>query len=81
MVEGGAKVIKSFLAESESVVNTVIVTVAPIFVGQHGIGYELEQVSFEFFSGEFADIFKIPRCKHIRTEMIGRDTIIVMEFS
>lgn len=47
MVEGGASVIGSFLAErplggegiSDSIVDTVIVTVAPTFVGDDGVGY------------------------------------------
>jgi 2,5-diamino-6-(ribosylamino)-4(3H)-pyrimidinone 5'-phosphate reductase len=38
MVEGGAQIIGSFLAES-SVVDTVIITVAPTFVGVNGSGY------------------------------------------
>lgn len=48
MVEGGARVIQSFLAESQStgsvdtssrVVDTIIVTVAPTIVGDEGVGY------------------------------------------
>ena len=48
MVEGGASVIGSFLAEApinrddgglSSIVDTVIVTVAPTFVGDDGVGY------------------------------------------
>jgi hypothetical protein len=40
MVEGGAQVIESFLAESsKGVIDTVIVTVAPTFVGVDGVGY------------------------------------------
>jgi 2,5-diamino-6-(ribosylamino)-4(3H)-pyrimidinone 5'-phosphate reductase len=47
MVEGGASVIGSFLAEAPintdgelcSIVDTVIVTVAPTFVGDDGVGY------------------------------------------
>lgn len=48
MVEGGATVIQSFL--TESLVDTVIVTVAPIFVGADGVGYDsglTEQVCFD----------------------------------
>ena len=40
MVEGGAQVIASFFATS-SVVDSVIVTVAPTFVGADGVGYGL----------------------------------------
>ena len=39
MVEGGAQVIRSFFAES--VVDVLIVTIAPIFVGADGVGYDL----------------------------------------
>ena len=48
MVEGGASIIGSFLTEassslgsmpSESIVDTVIITIAPTFVGEDGIGY------------------------------------------
>lgn len=50
MVEGGASVIGSFLAEAssiqnttsnmrQSIIDTVIVTVAPTFVGDDGVGY------------------------------------------
>lgn len=47
MVEGGAQVIASFFAAT-SVVDTVIVTVAPTFVGADGVGYgvPLEVVCF-----------------------------------
>jgi hypothetical protein len=37
MVEGGAKVISSFLTSPKNVVDLVIVTVAPVFVGNDGI--------------------------------------------
>ncbi len=48
MVEGGARVIRSFLAEAQSSigndksrsVDAVIVTTAPLFVGADGVGYE-----------------------------------------
>ena len=41
MVEGGARIIQSFLAESPnaSMIDTVIITVAPTFVGDDGVGY------------------------------------------
>ena len=57
MVEGGAQIIQAFLAggqingegESEPIVDTVIVTVAPTFVGMQGVGYawhsSMQQVS------------------------------------
>ncbi len=43
MVEGGASVIRAFLTAAGSsaspVVDTVIVTVAPVLVGNEGVGY------------------------------------------
>lgn len=48
MVEGGASVIGSFLAETQSnegvselrgIVDTIIVTVAPMLVGDDAVGY------------------------------------------
>lgn len=63
MVEGGARVIRSFLAEAglhsgaseegasdgvvRSAVDTVIITVAPTLVGRDGIGYGNELVGGE----------------------------------
>jgi riboflavin biosynthesis pyrimidine reductase len=38
MVEGGARIIDSFLA-TPALVDNVIVTVAPTFVGKQGVGY------------------------------------------
>jgi 2,5-diamino-6-(ribosylamino)-4(3H)-pyrimidinone 5'-phosphate reductase len=37
MVEGGQRVISSFLSENPALVDILIVTVAPILVGQAGI--------------------------------------------
>jgi len=43
MVEGGARIIASFFAEQSatgrSVIDSLIVTVAPIFVGADSVGY------------------------------------------
>jgi 2,5-diamino-6-(ribosylamino)-4(3H)-pyrimidinone 5'-phosphate reductase len=49
MVEGGAQVIASFFAAS-SAVDTVIVTVAPTFVGANGVGYGVPLGVVCFFS-------------------------------
>ena len=49
MVEGGASIIGSFLTEaslslrsmpSKIIVDTVIITIAPTFIGDDGIGYD-----------------------------------------
>ena len=97
MVEGGASVIGSFLAEASSshntksdirrsVVDIVIVTVAPTLVGDDGIGYGIglarEHVGHisRWNWGWFVDysfLFpQIPKLQHIRTEVIGQDTVI-----
>jgi len=76
MVEGGASVIGSFLAEASSshntksdirrsVVDIVIVTVAPTLVGDDGIGYGIGLAREH-----------IPKLQHIRTEVIGQDTVV-----
>lgn len=92
MVEGGASIIESFLAEASlhstqnkaSIVDTIIVTVAPTFVGSDGIGYGAglgkEHVghltSEETGNGLFTSDRQIPKLQHIRTEVIGQDTVI-----
>jgi riboflavin biosynthesis pyrimidine reductase len=62
MVEGGARVIQSFLS-SEHIVDALIVTTAPALVGQNGVGYggALEQGL---------------RLKYIHTELLGLDTVV-----
>lgn len=47
MVEGGARVIESFFTEDASsperrIIDTIILTVAPIFVGEDGVGYAIK---------------------------------------
>ena len=37
MIEGGGKVINSLLGEDADLVNSVIVTIAPIWLGQGGV--------------------------------------------
>ena len=44
MVEGGARVIREFLSTA-SVVDTMIITVAPQLVGDRGTAYSLSEVS------------------------------------
>lgn len=44
MVEGGARVIGSFLEAAGESVDTVVVTVAPTFVGKGGVGYGRPEV-------------------------------------
>ncbi|KAH8099832.1 bacterial bifunctional deaminase-reductase [Cristinia sonorae] len=70
MVEGGASVIKSFLASTQShqrTVDAIIVTVAPVFVGKEGVGY-----------GENLLGSQIPAMKHVKTELFGADAVIAL---
>jgi len=61
MVEGGARVIRSFLSASAStssgLVDSIIVTVAPMFVGEDGVGYSYESVPDEVSSFCLFDAF------------------------
>ncbi|KAG1757853.1 dihydrofolate reductase [Suillus lakei] len=71
MVEGGATMIGSFLAESahtkpNAIIDTLIITIAPTLIGDDGVGY-----------GEKLSTAQIPSLKHIRTEVMGRDVVIV----
>lgn len=61
MVEGGARIIQSFLAER--LVDALIVTTAPVLVGGDGVGYS------EGFQ-------QLPGLKYIQTELLGRDTVV-----
>ncbi|KAJ3791238.1 dihydrofolate reductase-like domain-containing protein [Lentinula aff. detonsa] len=68
MVEGGAQVIRSFLLQTvaqsaSSLVDTVIITVAPIFVGEDGVSYNAG-------SGPSSAL------KHASTAMFGQDTVV-----
>ncbi|KAG2120600.1 dihydrofolate reductase [Suillus discolor] len=71
MVEGGATVIGSFLAECartkpNTIIDTLIITIAPMLIGDDGVGY-----------GEKLLATQIPSLKHIQTEVMGRDVVIV----
>ncbi|KZT08650.1 bacterial bifunctional deaminase-reductase [Laetiporus sulphureus 93-53] len=76
MVEGGARVIKSFLADAgkrsangskTSVVDTVVITVAPTLVGKDGIGYGSDLAASE-----------LPALEHVETQLFGRDAVIAL---
>ncbi|KAG2045132.1 dihydrofolate reductase-like domain-containing protein [Suillus americanus] len=71
MVEGGATIIGSFLAEParskpNTIIDTLIITIAPTLIGDDGVGY-----------GKKLSATQIPSLKHIRTEVMGRDVVIV----
>ncbi|KAJ3830778.1 dihydrofolate reductase-like domain-containing protein [Lentinula raphanica] len=68
MVEGGAQIIRSFLSQiaaesTSSFVDTMIITVAPVFVGEDGISYNT-------VSGSAS------KMKHASTAMFGQDTVV-----
>jgi len=69
MVEGGASIIESFIAESkfsEAVIDSLVVTVAPILVGAQGIGYSVPLTNHNLKS-----------MKYTRTEAVGNDTVVM----
>lgn len=68
MVEGGARIIQSFLSSNPSVVDTIIVTTAPGFIGRNGVGY-----------GE--QLERVPGLRYIATEIMGKDTVVGMKIS
>jgi len=43
MVEGGARIIASFFAAPEKIVDALIITVAPLLVGSDGVGYQCNE--------------------------------------
>ncbi|KZP28804.1 bacterial bifunctional deaminase-reductase [Athelia psychrophila] len=71
MVEGGASIIASFLAQAHPAIGSldaIIVTVAPVFVGDDGTGYGIG------LSGD-----QIPQLQHVRTELMGQDTVVAVK--
>ena len=71
MVEGGARIIGSFFASPEKIVDTLIITVAPIFVGSNGVGYQCKYPVFDLSDSEKQATFR-----EVHTELIGRDTVV-----
>ncbi|KAF8640431.1 hypothetical protein AX17_000096 [Amanita inopinata Kibby_2008] len=65
MVEGGARVISSMFASYSDLIDTIIVTVAPVFVGDQGVAYHgLSNQQSRFH--------------HAATEVMGKDTVIAL---
>jgi len=67
MVEGGAKVIGSFMREAT--VDALIITIAPVFLGEAGVGYQYPTMVSE--GGEL-----VARFKEVHTELVGRDSVV-----
>jgi 2,5-diamino-6-(ribosylamino)-4(3H)-pyrimidinone 5'-phosphate reductase len=63
MVEGGAQVIESFLAEP-IFVDKIVITIAPVLMGANGVGYH---------SGTGRDNFE-----DVHTELFGKDTVVAL---
>ncbi|CDO73089.1 hypothetical protein BN946_scf185007.g143 [Trametes cinnabarina] len=80
MVEGGARVIRSFLhgarssaasgSSGKKTVDALVVTVAPTVVGSAGIGYGSELLTEE-----------LPTFQHVRTDVFGPDTVVALKTS
>jgi len=69
MIEGGARIIASCLAAPPpGLVDLVIVTVAPVFVGEGGVGAIAPGRKGEG---------RPPRLEHVRTEVFGQDSVVV----
>ncbi|KPV78690.1 uncharacterized protein RHOBADRAFT_41233 [Rhodotorula graminis WP1] len=70
MVEGGARIIASCLAAPPpGIVDLVIVTVAPVLVGEDGVSAVAPRKA-----GQGAP----PRLEHVRTELFGQDSVVVV---
>ena len=67
MVEGGARIIGSFLREG--IVDALIITIAPVFVGDAGVGYRYPTLRSE--AGGL-----VARYQEVHTEVVGRDTVV-----
>jgi len=67
MVEGGASIIGSFLREGT--VDALIITIAPVFVGEAGVGYQYPTLQSE-------DGGLVARYQEVHTELVGRDTVV-----
>ena len=75
MVEGGAKVITSFLAEQ--LVDQFVITIAPVFIGgQRFLERLLISKSYPDMEESSKRALNIPRLKIIRYELLGQDLIV-----
>lgn len=64
MVEGGATVISSLLSAHPDLVDTIVVTVAPTFVGDQGVAYHAPLQNSRF--------------KHVVTQVIDGDSVFIL---
>ncbi|KZT62648.1 bacterial bifunctional deaminase-reductase, partial [Calocera cornea HHB12733] len=67
MVEGGQRVLSSFLAQG--LLDLLVVTVAPVMVGPDGVGFVRE-------TGPARG--RVPRLSGVRTQVFGRDAVMAL---
>lgn len=65
MVEGGAKIIQSFLADSQKLVNQLIVTIAPTFIGSGGVSATSDR-----------DRLDLPKLQQVHYQQFGVDMVL-----
>jgi 2,5-diamino-6-(ribosylamino)-4(3H)-pyrimidinone 5'-phosphate reductase len=85
MVEGGARIINSFLQQN-SLIDALIVTVAPTLVGADGVSYASAVPSGVCFSfhpegvGRSTDPFlQIPHLLQFDTQVVGHDAVLILK--
>jgi len=85
MIEGGSRILSSFLrspprTDKSPVVDSVIVTVAPMFIGD-GVGVVPRVSQSALQSSERAnsqeDEADLPELETVHTETMGKDTVMV----
>ncbi|KAJ6520089.1 dihydrofolate reductase-like domain-containing protein [Mycena sanguinolenta] len=68
MVEGGAQIIAAFFGASDTCVDTVLITTAPVLVGASGVGYTVPETGAE---SRF-------RAVDAFTRLLGRDSVVAL---
>jgi 2,5-diamino-6-(ribosylamino)-4(3H)-pyrimidinone 5'-phosphate reductase len=78
MVEGGARIIQSFL--KSGLTDLLIITIAPILVGPNAISATSDDKKSIKEREREVDI-KIPKLENVKYEQLGKDIIIVANIS
>lgn len=78
MVEGGAKIISSFLRSG--LVNSLVITVAPKFIGD-GVEYNVrhEDVSENYCWRAVTHNIQMSKLVHVGSKLIGDDLVTVFK--
>lgn len=89
MVEGGARIINSFLQATLSAqpIDALIVTVAPTLVGAEGVTYGSAipsgvSISFTTLLLSLALnqlLLQIPHLQHLDTQAVGSDAVLILK--